>query len=141
MTASMDGGTQISTFSEAIDGGAPTPAVFDTAVVDRVAELAMEELRLGSTDLDSTRINRKAAVAADLVARHIGWSEPFPTEWPSTVIDAAITVAVELYRRKDAPFGIAGAWSQDGEVMRVSADPLAGVKAQLAPYRRAWGIA
>jgi hypothetical protein len=61
-----------------------------------------------------------------------GWSAP-----PAAVVEATLLRAVSLYKRKDAPFGVAGF---DGYgVVRLRTDPdFAGL---LAPYRRAVGIA
>jgi hypothetical protein len=54
---------------------------------------------------------------------------------------AAAHVTRELYERKDAPFGVLGAWSQDGEAMRIARDHLAGVEYLLMPYKLGWGLA
>ena len=56
-------------------------------------------------------------------------------------LEAAVFATREMYLRKDAPFGLSGAWSQEGEVVRVSGDPLAGVQHLLAPYKYGYGIA
>lgn len=61
-----------------------------------------------------------------------GWSAI-----PAQVVQATIIRAGSLFRRKDAPFGVAGF---DGYgAVRVRLDP--DVQALLAPYRRNFGIA
>lgn len=60
---------------------------------------------------------------------------------PGPITTAAVTALVEAYARKDAKFGVTGAWSPEGIAMRVSADWLDGVKAALRPYVVQRGIA
>jgi hypothetical protein len=36
---------------------------------------------------------------------------------------------------------VLGAWSQDGEAMRIARDHLAGVEHLLMPYKLGWGLA
>jgi hypothetical protein len=60
---------------------------------------------------------------------------------PDTVTDAGVSVLVEWYRRKDAPFGIVGSWSPDGVAIRVSRDWLDTVRHSLQPYKSRFGIA
>jgi hypothetical protein len=62
-------------------------------------------------------------------------------EQPPDVQNAAVDLTVELHRRKDAPFGVAGAWSQSGEPVRIGSDRLRGVESILAPYVEGWGFA
>lgn len=115
-----------------------------SAVADHVAKLAQDELRLGFDDEDGDRIARKAAVAVEQIVAYVDRVEPWPDAvdaWPAAVLDAAVTVTQELYRRKDAPFGLLAERNVDGERTRISSDPLAGVRALLAPYRQRWGIA
>jgi len=56
------------------------------------------------------------------------------------VLDAVVTLTIELYRRKDAPFGVTDSWSVDGAVLRLSSDVLRGVRSQLGKYRSRRGI-
>ena len=112
-----------------------------SAVGQEVAKLAREEFRVSSTDVDAGRVNRKAEVAIELVTGYIDPPVPWvddPEKWPASVIEAAVVVTRELCNRKD--FGLVGALD-DGTVARTSADPLAGVKAMLAPHKQRWGIA
>lgn len=115
-----------------------------TAVVQRVAELARAEMRLADDDADANRINRKAAVAVEHITTYLDPPVPWvddPEKWPAAIIDAAVTVTNELYRRKDAPFGLTEAWGDDGVRSRISSDPLAGVRHLLDPHKQRWGIA
>ena len=130
-------------------GGALSPSVGAapdspwTADVDRVLAGALEVQRLDqSTDPDVARLRRHATTAVALCNSYLDRPVAFTVaQVPQPVVDAAITVTGELYKRKDAPFGITGAWSPEGGSMRISRDVLAGVETMLAPYRGGWGLA
>jgi hypothetical protein len=52
-----------------------------------------------------------------------------------------VQVTVELYRRKDAPFGVLNSWSEnDVGPVRIGTDPLKGVEHLLAPYAHRYGV-
>lgn len=121
----------------------PTPWDGDPAFI---VEEAAKILHLDSTDPDMERLGRLAYVVMDLVRRQLDWVLAFddPTQGqpiPDPVTDGCITALVEQYRRKDAPFGITGAWSADGVAMRVSKDWLDPVLFALQPYKQQWGVA
>jgi len=117
----------------------PAPWTGDPAFI---VEQARVMLRLDSMDPDLERLGRLAYVIKDLVDRQLDGPEPFDSQAiPDPVTDACITALVEQYRRKDAPFGITGAWSADGVAMRVSKDWLDPVLHSLQPYKQAWGVA
>lgn len=120
----------------------PAPWTGDPAFI---VEEARQILRLDSTDPDLERLGRLAYVVMDLVRHQLDAPIPFDAPdaapIPDPVTDACITALVEQYRRKDAPFGITGAWSADGVAMRVSKDWLDPVLFALQPYKQAWGVA
>ena len=120
----------------------PVPWTGDPAFI---VEEAAGILHLDSTDPDLERLGRLAYVVMELVRRHLDalvpFDDPAAEPIPDPVTDACITALVEQYRRKDAPFGITGAWSADGVAMRVSKDWLDPVLYALQPYRAAWGVA
>lgn len=62
-------------------------------------------------------------------------------EQPPDVVNAAVQLTTELFRRPDAPFGVLNTSSPTGEPVRVSRDQLAGVETLLAPYVEGWGFA
>jgi hypothetical protein len=110
-----------------------------------ITEQAADILRLSPSDPDMPRLGRLSLVSIELVKRHLQWLVPFddPTmaPIPEPITDACVNATVEFYRRKDAPFGITGAWSADGLSMHISRDWLNSVLYSLQPYREAWGIA
>ena len=60
---------------------------------------------------------------------------------PAPVKQATLLVAADLWKRKDAPFGVVDAWSQDMVAFRISGNPLAGVLRMLLPDKTRWGVA
>ena len=111
-----------------------------------LVEQAQQLLHLSDTDPDLERLGRLAYVVTELVRQHLDCTIPFDdvaqTEpIPDPITDACITTLVEQYRRKDAPFGITGAWAADGVALRVSRDWLDPVLTVLQPYRQRFGVA
>lgn len=70
--------------------------------------------------------------AVKVTARY-GW----PTAVPAAVKQALLTQASRLWKRKDAPFGVAGSVEFGSEIRLLARlDP--DVEALLSPYRRPW---
>lgn len=116
----------------------PPPAVnlWDTAAI---AASALAVLRFGSGDVDEDRVKAAAVAACGLVDHQVDRLEPItPT---ATMTDSAVQVTIELYRRKDAPFGTTNAWSQDTVAAVLAGSPLTGVVGELLPDKERWGLA
>lgn len=120
-----------------------------------IAAGALEQLRVTSTDVDAGRIARKAPAACSSIDQHLDLrattgrvtyvlggvtvvSYAAGTA-PADVLEAAVLLTVELYRRKDAAFGVLPGGAVDAPV-RISADHLRGVESLLAPWVEGWGI-
>lgn len=116
-----------------------TPAPLPWELEDIVAR-ALDVLRLDPTDADAERIELAAVEATTLIEQSLDLHES-PTTIPAPVVGAAVQVTIELYRRKDAPFGVTDAWSVDGSIVRLSSDPLKGVWPSISRYRGRWGVA
>lgn len=124
-----------------------------------VAEQAREHiLRLEPGDRDVPRLEplARAAMRAiderlELRAQTGRYSYAVAADWalvsyaatdvPADVLEAAVQLTAELYRRKDLRFGTLPDWSADGGAVRVSADQLAGVASLLGPHVEGWGLA
>jgi hypothetical protein len=104
-------------------------------------------LRMSSTDAEvASRLTPLSYAITDLVRQHLAWALPFDAvdqtaPIPDPITQSCVNALVEAYRRKDAPYGITGAWSPDGVAIRVTRDWLDGVLYQLQPYRQGWGVA
>jgi hypothetical protein len=108
--------------------------------VEEVAVAALDVLRLDASDQDAARVAAAADSATVLVDSELDL-EVAPTTIPGPVFDAAVTLTVELYRRKDAPFGVSDSWSVDGAAIHLSADVMRGVRSTLNPFVGRRGIA
>ena len=118
------------------DVSAPAALPWD---VDAVADAALDILRLDAADEDAARILTAAASATELVDQVLDY-ETAPASIPSPVFDAAVNLTVELYRRKDAPFGVTDSWSVDGASILLSSDVMRGTRSTLSRYKARWGI-
>ena len=107
--------------------------------VDRIVGRALEVLRLGPDDPDTPRVYDSAQAACLLVDVEV--DHELPTAVSQLMEAAAVQCTIELYRRKDAPFGVVDAWSQDAIAFRISGDPLAGILALVRPDKTRWGVA
>jgi hypothetical protein len=119
----------------------PAAAPWD---VEDIASRALAILRLDDTDDDAPRVQTAAIEATELADQFLDYAEtPWTSssEIPAPVVGGAVNLTVELYRRKDAPFGVADAWSIDGALVHLSADVLKGVRGMLRPYRSRRGVA
>ena len=111
--------------------------------LEAIITAALDVLRLEPTDDDVDRIDLAARSACELIEQRLDLEVPWtdPAAIPPPVTTAAVNLTVELYRRKDAPFGVTDAWSVDGGILRLSSDVLRGVSSLLAPYRARRGVA
>ena len=118
------------------------PAVNPWDVAD-VVDRALAVLRLDPADADADRVAQAAAEAVALVDAELDLTDPYTdaAAIPAPVVGAAVNLAVEDYRRKDAPFGLTDSWSSDGAYLRLSADVMKGVKSALRPYKDRQGMA
>lgn len=118
------------------------PAVlpWDTAAI---IAAALAILRLDPADVDAARIADNAASAIESCEQDLDLAEsPWPTsaDIPPPVVEAAVDLTVERYRRKDAPGGITDSWAPDGASLLLPGDDMRGVRSKLAPYRGRWGL-
>jgi hypothetical protein len=116
---------------------APAVQPWDTA---EIASDALDILRLQPEDPDADRVVDAAVVACALVDQELDTAEPMDPI-PAPVNYAAVLVTIELYRRKDAPFGVLNAWSVDDVLIRLSADTLRSVRRLLLPFKQRFGVA
>lgn len=122
-----------------------------------IAAAALEQRRLAGDDMDATRVTGKVPAACAEIDQYlelrpiagrvwylVGGVAVYtyaPGDAPAPVLEAAAQLALELYDRKDARFGVlTSASASFGEPVRVSRDRLAGVASLLEPWREGWGI-
>lgn len=117
---------------------APATGVWYDLDVTVAAVLAV--LRLTASDVDAERIRALVPVAGQLIDTRLDRQVALTSPAPLPVLVALENLTVELYRRKDAPFGVLNAWSPDAFAIRIGRDQMAGIDSLLAGYRRRWGI-
>ena len=113
------------------------------ATPDAIKDAALRELDMDPGDPDADRVLTAATSALLLVDGYLGTpEEPWPATTPQPVFDATVLVTVEVYRRKDAAFGVLNTWSTaDFGPVRISTDWLKGVESMLHPYmRQSYGV-
>lgn len=119
----------------------PAPLPWDP---DALLDDVLAVLRLDEDDPDAQRVADAAVAATEMIDAELDYvSSPWITaeEIPEPINRAATNLAVELFRRKDAPFGRADSWSVDGASYILSADVMKGVRSILVKYRSRRGVA
>ena len=122
------------------------PPAYDTTWRDddQAATDAAGILRLATAGPDFERLTICARAAGNHICSFLDRTDPLPGvtpgEPPEDLRFAQAHVTVELFRRKDAPFGVLDAWSPDSGTARIGNDPLAGVKNLILPYKARWGL-
>jgi len=109
-----------------------------------VLEDVLAVLRLDADDPDAPRVADAALASTAMIDAYLDYAlSPWITaaEIPEPINRAATNLAVELFRRKDAPFGRADSWSVDGAAYILSADVFKGVRSILSRYRARRGLA
>jgi hypothetical protein len=110
---------------------------------DQVLVDVLDVLRKQATDADADRIEQLIPAAANLVQTYLDRDDdPLPDAPPMhpLVRTAMTNLTIELYRRKDAPFGVLNAWSPDEVAVRISSDPMRGMVHILLPLKQKFGI-
>lgn len=109
----------------------------------KLVEFARVRLTLSETDPDLPWLAQLADAVVELITSYIDppAGSTAPATVPPSVTTSSVLALIDAYRRKDATFGIIGAWSPDGVALRVSRDWLDGVKASLQPHRAQFGVA
>jgi hypothetical protein len=116
----------------------PVPPAANLWDVAAIATKALAVLRLGSGDVDVTRVNDAAVTATAAIDSFLDAVEPLtPT---ANMIARAVQVTCEEYQRPGIAWGVVNAWSEDTVAFRISGDPLAGVLIGLLPDKQRWGI-
>jgi hypothetical protein len=110
----------------------------------QLVEMARQRLALSPTDPDLPWLGQLADAVVEQVDEFIDSPDPpFNTagQVKPSITTACVLCLVDAYRRKDATFGIVGAWAADGTALRVSRDWLDGVRMSLQPHKVRFGVA
>lgn len=128
---------------------APGPSIDTPSWLDpSVADQAMDTMHLRQDDPDAAVVKTGVEVAAQLIDTYVGVGNmptvppdpanpDAPALAPAPVQTAVLIVGIEMYRRRDAAFGVLNAFAQsDFGPVRISTDWLKGVESILRPYMR-----
>ena len=122
----------------------PAPPLDDQAWVDMVAtyEAVLLALRVTTTDPDAEAIAFAIQAAASLIDQYLDRTDPLPSPPPAPVQAALEQLAIELYRRKDAPFSLLNATvPEDVPVDITGLAAIQSVAPLIQPWRQRWGFA
>jgi hypothetical protein len=109
---------------------------------DDIVTRARAVMRLDNpSEPDRDRIVDAACTAGQLIDDRLDRCTPLPVNTPLPILSAAVQVTIELYRRKDVPFGTAGGWADQAIAVPIYADPLESVWPMIAPYQERLGVA
>lgn len=107
--------------------------------VPAITEDALHRLRLTDQDVDAEQVAAACDEATEVIDQFLDRVETYDTTLVSALHQCAVDLAIDLYRRKDAPFTVAASYSPE-EYVTVDRDPLVKVRALLRPYKQRWGV-
>jgi hypothetical protein len=107
---------------------------------EQIVAKALAVLRLEETDLDMAQVSFAESMATELLDDELDTTEPLASI-SSAVEGGAVHLTVEIYRRKDAPFGVLNAWSPDEIAVRVGSDVMRGVRSIVRHAKERFGLA
>lgn len=122
----------------------PAPPLDDQAWVDipTTYEAVLLSLRVTAADPDAEAILFAIQAAASLIDQYLDRTTPLPIPPPAPVQAALEQLAVELYRRKDAPFSILNATVPEDVPLDLTGQAaLQSVAPMIQPWRQRWGFA
>jgi hypothetical protein len=119
------------------DVAAPVANVWD---LNEITAQALAVLRLGPGDVDVARIEEAALIATVRLDGYLDAVEAVDTTALPDLVQGAVELNIEVYRTKDAPWGVLDAWSADTIPMRISSDRLRSIRSLVIPRKQRWGI-
>lgn len=119
------------------DVAAPVANVWD---LNEITAQALAVLRLGPGDVDVACIEEAALVATIRLDPYLDAVEAVDTTTLPDLVQGAVELTIEVYRTKDAPWGVLDAWSADTIPMRISSDRLRSIRSLVIPRKQRWGI-
>ena len=117
-----------------------TPPASNVWDLNDVAEQALAVLRMETDDVDAGRVTDAAEVATVRLDGYLDAIEPLDTSTMPDLVQAAVELTVEVYRTKDAPWGVLDAWSADTVPVRISSDRLRSIRGLVVPRKVRFGV-
>lgn len=121
----------------------PPPPLDDDSWYDPAAtyEAVLLTLRTTTSDPDAGQIMAAVTAAGSLISQYLDRVDPLPTPTPAPLQQALEQLAVELYRRKDAPFSLLNATAPEDVPVDVGASAIQSVAPLIQPWKSRWGFA
>ena len=117
-----------------------TPPVANVWDVNDITAQALAVLRMDDTDVDAGRVADAADVATVRLDAYLDAVDPIDTTTMPDVTQAAVELTIEVYRTKDAPWGVLDAWSADTVPVRISSDRLRSIRSLVIPRKQRFGV-
>ena len=118
----------------------PAPPVSNTWDVNDIGLQALAVLRMESDDVDAGRVTDAAEVATVRLDAYLDAVDPLDTATMPDLVEAAVELTIEVYRTKDAPWGVLDAWSADTVPVRISSDRLRSIRGLIVARKVRFGI-
>ena len=116
------------------------PPAANTWDVNDITAQALAVLRMDGTDVDAGRVADSADVAVARLDAYLDSVDPVDTTVIPELIQGAVELTVEVYRTKDAPWGVLDAWSADTVPVRISSDRLRSVRSLIIAHKARFGV-
>ena len=118
-----------------------TPPAANVWDVEDIVARALAVLRMDGTDVDAARVADAVDAALAALDQELDAVDPIDTTARPDLIQSAVERGIEEYRRKDAPFGVADAWSTDTVPVRISSDRRRSTRSLVLPHKQRFGMA
>jgi hypothetical protein len=117
-----------------------TPPAANVWDVNDIAQQALGVLRMDGADVDAGRVTDAADVATCRIDAYLDTTVPVDTAAVPELVQAAVELTVEVYRTKDAPWGVLDAWSADTVPVRISSDRLRSIRGLIVQHKERFGV-
>jgi hypothetical protein len=118
------------------------PPIAHSWDIDAITAEVLAVLRRepGTPDADDARVRSAVERACARLDKYLdALADVLPMDQPE-LVEAAVELAVEVYRSKDAPFGVLDAWSADAVPVRISSDRLRNVRSLAVAHKSRFGL-
>lgn len=117
-----------------------SPPAANTWDIADIGTQALAVLRMENDDVDAGRVEDAAEVATVRLDGYLDAVTPIDTATMPDLVQAAVELTVEVYRTKDAPWGVLDAWSADTVPVRISSDRLRSIRGLVIPRKERFGV-
>ena len=118
-----------------------TPPAANVWDVADIATQALAVLRMDTNDVDAARVNTAAKVVTTGPIDHfLDYATPINATAVPSLVQGAVELTIEEYKRPGVAWGILDAWSADTVPVRISSDRLRSVRSLIIPYKARFSV-